>query len=88
VKSNQERLRQCEKILEERGGEYGPGGVEVQKVLRSFNAISGLSLEAHHFALWMFLIKWARHDTTKKEDNYLDAINYLVLAWEAENAND
>jgi len=81
-------FRQCEKIRAERTKEYGSGVEEVKRVLSSFNSMCGTNLEAHHFALMMSLIKWVRHDTTKKEDNWIDWANYLAIAKEIEDAKD
>ena len=85
MKLTHEKLLQCEKILEERGGEYGNGGNEIKKIVTSFNAMSGKDLEPHHFVLMMICMKWVRHDSFKKSDNWLDMMGYITLGWDAED---
>ncbi len=79
---------QCESIRRDRTKEYGTGVKEIQRIVQSFNAISGLDLEEKHFALIMILTKWVRHDTSRKDDNLLDMANYIAILNEIENVED
>lgn len=83
-----EFFRQCESIRQDRTKEYGTGVNEIQRIVKSFNAMSGLDLEEKHFALLMILTKWVRHDTSRKDDNLLDMVNYIAILHEIENVEN
>ena len=83
-----DKFDECREMLQSKGAEYGPGGNEIVRITKAFNAITGLSIKPWHVSVLMYCMKMIRHSNTPKDDNWVDGIDYQFLGWEAEDAMD
>lgn len=73
-------------IYGERHSEYGPAGEEFKRVADGWSAIIGADVTATDVALGMAYLKIVRESYKHKRDNIVDAIGYLALAQDIEEA--
>lgn len=76
-------LTQASNLIGERGQDYGGIEDNFSNIAAVFYSIRGKELSPYDVALVMVSVKIARIlQSPYKEDNYLDAINYLAFAHE------
>jgi hypothetical protein len=74
-------LKNAEKLVDERGEQYGNLEENFERIVTIFDAMTGVSLTFHEAALFLVAVKMARLRTSPdKADTYADAINYLAFA--------
>ena len=76
----------CQNILEERKTSYGDASTTFKDIAEIWNVYLRINGKKFEFpitdsdvAIMMCLFKLVRESCTKKQDNIIDAINYLVL---------
>ena len=82
----EELLRDCSKILKERGQQYGSADLVFRAIADQWTSHLHKDISSSDAALMMAQMKIARinqgiSDQVVGKDTYLDAINYLALAW-------
>ena len=74
-------LKTAEKLVDERGEQYGDLEENFARIISIFDAMTGIGLTCHEAALFLVAVKMARLRTSPdKADTYADAINYLAFA--------
>ena len=76
-------------ITGDRAREYGPADKNHQTIADLWSFFIDADIDAVQAATMMALMKAARMKADpKKEDNYIDAIGYLAIAYELAQSND
>ncbi len=76
-------LTQASNLIGERGQDYGGIEDNFANIANVYTAMTGKSFSAYDVAIVMTAVKIARiKQSPYKDDNYLDAINYLAFAHE------
>lgn len=76
-------------ITGDRAQQYGPAQKNHQTIADLWTLFMGTDFDAAQAATMMALVKIARMKVNpKKEDNYIDAIGYLALAYEFVQSHD
>ena len=73
-------LEKCKEILIERGGEHGHADELFKQLAIRASIRRGERVAPSDVAMDMVEFKLGRNDLNWREDNILDAINYLALA--------
>lgn len=77
-------LKEADRIInkrsEEKERQYGPMDESIERTASIASAILGRKLDAHDVFAVLVALKFSRHATSYKEDNFLDAAAYLG-AW-------
>lgn len=73
-------LEKCKEILIERGGEHGEADELFKQLAIRSSIRRGVRVAPSEVAMDMVEFKLGRNDLNWREDNILDAINYLALA--------
>lgn len=73
-------LENCKDILIQRGGEHGHADELFKRLAVRWTMQRGERITASQVAMYMVEFKLGRNDLNWREDNILDAINYLALA--------
>ena len=82
-------LKNAAALVGERGADYGGIENNFSHIASVANTMLDLNLTAFDIAIIMTAVKVARiRQSPYKEDNYLDAINYLAFAHELRPAKD
>lgn len=78
------RLENLHKIIsliqEDKFNEYGPVHPQMQKIADAWSAFLNTSIRGWQVPVMYALAKAMRASHGYKEDNYIDAINYLMIA--------
>jgi len=72
-------LKQCKNIMQQRAKEYGEAKKSFGKIARYWSLYLDRVITAEDVGMMMALMKIARTNTDKKEDSYVDAINYIAF---------
>lgn len=81
-------LTQASNLIGERGQDYGGIENNFSNIASIFTTMTGKAFDAYDVALVMVAVKIARiRQSPYKDDNYLDAINYLAIAHELRPSN-
>ena len=67
-------------IIKERGKDYGPASVNLQRTADLWSAYLGVPITIEQVCICMTLVKISRMAASRKDDNYTDARAYLTLA--------
>ena len=67
-------------IIKERGKDYGPASVNLQRTADLWSAYLGTPITVEQVCICMALVKISRMAASRKDDNYTDARAYLTLA--------
>ena len=67
-------------IIAERGRDYGPASVNLQRTADLWSAYLGVPITVEQVCVCMSLVKISRMASGRKTDNYVDARAYLTLA--------
>ena len=73
-------LEKCKDILIQRGGEHGHADELFKQLAIRSSIRRGVRVAPSEVAMDMVEFKLGRNDLNWREDNILDAINYLALA--------
>lgn len=74
-------LLEAQAIIGERGVDYGGIEENFTRIVEIFDLSTGVKIEPYRAAIFLACVKLARmHQSPRKLDNYLDAINYLAFA--------
>ena len=73
-------LDKCKELIVERGGEHGEANELFQQLAIRASVRRGERVTPSDVAMDMVEFKLGRNDKNWREDNILDAINYLALA--------
>ena len=73
-------LEKCKDILIERGGEHGEAEELFKQLAIRSSIRRGVRVTPSEVSMDMVEFKLGRNDLNWREDNILDAINYLALA--------
>jgi len=73
-------LEKCKEILIERGGEHGEAEELFKQLAIRSSIRRGVRVTPSEVSMDMVEFKLGRNDLNWREDNILDAINYLALA--------
>ena len=73
-------LKKCKEILIERGGEHGEAEELFKQLAIRSSIRRGVRVTPSEVSMDMVEFKLGRNDLNWREDNILDAINYLALA--------
>lgn len=78
-------LKKANEIINERSEEktrqYGPMSESIERAARIASDILGKPVDAHVVFAVMVGLKFSRHATSYKQDNFLDAVAYIG-AWD------
>lgn len=78
-----EVLTQASNLIGERGADYGGIEDNFANIANVYSSMTGKEFTAYDVAIIMVAVKIARiKQSPYKDDNYLDAINYLAFAHE------
>ncbi len=76
-------LNQCAELIGERGKDYGGIEHNFERIAKIANQLIDAQVTAYDVAMILVATKLARMSGMRdKDDNYLDAINYLAFAKE------
>lgn len=76
-------LTQASNLIGDRGADYGGIENNFSNIAEIYNTMTGDAFDPFKVAMVMVAVKIARiRNSPYKEDNYLDAINYLAFAHE------
>lgn len=76
-------LNECAALIGERGADYGGIEENFDRIAKIATEIIGTPISGYEVAMILVATKLARMSGTRdKQDNYLDAINYLAFASE------
>jgi hypothetical protein len=76
-------LNQCAELIGERGKDYGGIENNFDRIAKIANQLIDAPVTAYDVAMILVATKLARMSGMRdKDDNYLDAINYLAFAME------
>ena len=76
-------LEQCAALIGERGQDYGGIEDNFARIALIASTVTRTQITAHDVAMILVATKLARMAGSRdKDDNYLDAINYLAFAME------
>lgn len=76
-------LTQASSLIGERGADYGGIENNFNNIASIYTTMTGKEFTAYDVALIMVAVKMARiRQSPYKDDNYLDAINYMAFAHE------
>lgn len=76
-------LAECSNIIDQRGQDYGGIEENFDRIAKIATEIIGTPISGYEVAMILVATKLARMSGTRdKQDNYLDAINYLAFASE------
>ena len=78
-------LTHARQILGERARDYGDFRVMSDRMATMMGAQIGVKMSPSQSLLIMAQLKMARLSAKSKTDSYLDAINYIALAWASED---
>lgn len=67
-------------IIAERGRDYGPASVNLQRTADLWSAYLGVPISMEQVCVCMSLVKISRMASGRKTDNFVDARAYLTLA--------
>lgn len=67
-------------IIKERGKDYGPASVNLQRTADLWSAYLGTPITVEQVCICMTLVKISRMAASRKSDNFTDARAYLTLA--------
>lgn len=81
-------FNKCKAILEDRQTEYGNAFESFNRIASLWSAYLNYRVTAKDVAMLMVLMKISREKGSYKQDNYVDAINYLGLAYNMEMYKD
>jgi hypothetical protein len=77
----QETLTKCAELIGERGKDYGGIEHNFERIAKIANQLIDSPVTAYDVAMILVATKLARMSGMRdKDDNYLDAINYLAFA--------
>ncbi len=75
-------LADAQRLLDDRGRQYGPPSDHHARTAEAVNAILGLEFTPRDVALFFVIDKLVRSRTTPgKRDSYADACGYLAIAY-------
>lgn len=75
-----------ERIVEERGAQYGAPGPNMDRTADLWSAYLGIPVSAHDVAMLMVLVKVSRARVKFHADNYEDIKGYADIAREVHRA--
>jgi hypothetical protein len=83
-------FEEAEKILEGHATDRGLGKERsMKKIVEVFNTLTGKNLTEHDGDIFMVCLKLVRMQRSPQiRDNYIDALNYLVMSHEAIELDD
>lgn len=82
-----ELLKECEQIFIERGREYGSIDTSFHRAASIATWVTATEIEDYEIALQMLSVKLARiANDPAHRDSYVDAINYLCIAFSLASA--
>ena len=73
-------LEDCAKVAKERQKQYGSAGDSIQLTCDILDLNFGIKLTVSDFAKVLVALKLAREKFQHKDDNIIDAINYLAIS--------
>jgi hypothetical protein len=76
----QSLLSEAQKIIEERGKDYGDINQSFERIAKFWSAYKGVEITPHEVADMMILLKISRNVTSRKKDNLLDIVGYAECA--------
>jgi hypothetical protein len=76
----QSLLSEAQKIIEERGKDYGDINQSFERIAKFWSAYKGVEITPHEVADMMILLKISRNVTSRKPDNLVDIIGYAECA--------
>jgi len=79
-KNYTEILKKCIKVADDRQKQYGMTGFSMGLTSDILNLVFGIKLTKTELAKVLIAFKFAREKFDHKEDNILDAVNYLCIS--------
>jgi len=80
-------LEDCAKIAKERQKQYGSAGDSIKLACNILELVFGIKLTVEEFSKVLVALKLSREKFQHKDDNIIDAINYMAISLNERNEN-